>query len=139
MTPIPGFHNSGYPYTGHDRDVQVVSKGMMQYILDGEKYYHISEFSKLVGLSVQAVRHLCFKGNAIRKLEHCYDGSRVYIKATELTEFPFVKGGHASGLRLIYHYHQIEGGKWERYMCEACTYGKSLNHNENMSNLPTLE
>lgn len=111
----------------------------MQYTLDGQQYYHIKEFANLTGLSVQAIRYLCFTGNSARKLTCIYEGSRLYILASELVEFPFMKGGHAAGLRGIYHYKLNEEGKWVRYLCEVCTQGTSYNHHENMFDLSALE
>lgn len=110
----------------------------MTYTLQNEQYYHIKEFAQLANMSVQAVRYLCFNGNKCRRLNCLYEGSRLYIKASELQEFPFMKGGHASCLREIYHYKE-EGGKWVRYLCKACTEGSSYNHNENMLNMSALE
>lgn len=111
----------------------------MQYIVDGQQYYHIKEFAQLTGLSVQAIRYLCFHGNASGLRLRChYEGSRLYINVLELTEYPFMKGGHNPALNNVYHYRQIEEGKYERYLCEACTNGNSYNHNENMLNMQTL-
>jgi hypothetical protein len=111
----------------------------MIYTFEGKQYYHIKEFADLTALTTQAIRYLCFSGNNARKLISMYDGSRLYILASELSEYPFMKGGHTPSLQGIYHYRETKEGTWERYRCDVCTEGKSYNHNENMLNMLTLE
>lgn len=90
--------------------------------IEGVDLLHIREFCEITGRSIQSVRHLIEFGNRERKMKFFRDRSRLLIPVTELTGFPFIKSGHASGSREIYHYYKQEDGTYKIGICEVCSY-----------------
>jgi hypothetical protein len=90
----------------------------MVYMIEGEAYYHISDFAAITKHTIPAIRYLCFSGGR-RQLKYRRDGSRILIPASEVTEYPFTQGGRSQ--HLIYHYRATLNG-YEKYMCRACSF-----------------
>lgn len=93
------------------------------YTIHGIQVIHISEFAKALNRSVTSTRHLVEDGNSIRKLKAFRDRSRLMIPVTEIFGYPFIESGPGAN-RKIYHYRELEGGRYERYLCELCTFDK---------------
>jgi hypothetical protein len=74
--------------------------------LNGTKYYSIDDFATLVGRCYHTIYRMIMWGNSIRKLKHKrFFGRRIFIPATELTEYPFTPTGANSATK-AYHYDE---------------------------------
>lgn len=91
------------------------------YTIHGIEMIHISEASKLWNLCKPGIRHLIEDGNIIRKMKFYRDRSRLMIPIAEIEGYPFTERGKQSLGVVIYHY-RFKDGKWERYVCEKCSY-----------------
>ena len=93
------------------------------YTFQGIEMIHIAEFAKITNRSIQSTRHLIYDHIGIRLMKHFRDRSRVMIPVAELYGFPLTdKGTVAAGVRNIYHYRLSEDGKFEKTLCEQCTF-----------------
>ena len=87
---------------------------------------HISDFARLTKRSVQSTRRLIENGNKVRKMKVFKDRSRLLIPVVELTGYPLVGPGHATGIVIISHYKKQEDGTYAAEVCKDCTYGEQL-------------
>ncbi|NIU83373.1 MAG: helix-turn-helix domain-containing protein [Candidatus Thorarchaeota archaeon] len=71
--------------------------------LDKELVYTVRQFAAITEKSDQTIINLVNKGNRIRKLKAIKIGRKVFIKASELTEFPFTCSGKSGN---IYYYNK---------------------------------
>lgn len=92
------------------------------YTIHGIEMVHITEFAQALSRSVTSTRHLVEEGNTVRKLKAFRDRSRLMIPVTEIYGYPFIESGPGNN-RKIYHFRKIEGERFEKYLCEKCTFG----------------
>lgn len=95
------------------------------YELNGIPMIHIQGVSKLIGMSLQGLRHLIIEGNSIRKMKSYRDRSRLMIPIAEIEGYPFIERGRpvSSVGMVIYHYrYNKQTGSFERYPCQTCSY-----------------
>jgi hypothetical protein len=64
-------------------------------MIDGEEYYTKIDFATITGKYPSAISKLIHQGNKIRKLKAKRLGNYVYVKASELTEFPHIPNGRS--------------------------------------------
>lgn len=79
-------------------------------MIDGDIYYSKLDFATIIGKYPSAVSKLIHKGNKFRKLKAIRIGNNVYIKASELTDFPHCPTGKAGqGEHPTPYYYDKEG------------------------------
>ena len=83
----------------------------MEYYVNDVEYIYLPDFAKIIGFTDRGVRYLVEHGNSIRPLKSYREGSKLYIKASELTEYPFMSAGKK---HIIFHYKQQEDGSYKR-------------------------
>lgn len=71
--------------------------------INGEEFYTVSEFARLVNKSDNAIYGLIYKGNKIRKLRTKKFWNKPMIYASELTEYPFTLPGKGT---TVYFYDE---------------------------------
>lgn len=78
--------------------------------IDGELYYTKIDFAIITGKYPSAISKLVHSGNKFRKLKAIKLGSYIYIKASELLDFPHCPTGKAGqGNRAKPYYYNSEG------------------------------
>ena len=95
--------------------------GNKVYAIQGIEMIHIAEAANLWGLCKPWIRHMIEEGNTVRKMKFYRDRSRLMIPVAEIEGYPFTERGKQTLGTTIYHY-RFKDGKWERYVCEKCTY-----------------
>jgi len=78
-------------------------KSMAPTEINGDLYYTIWQFAKIVKKSENAIYTLIYKGNKIRKLHQVRFFGKPLIPACELTDFPFALPGKGMS---TYHYNE---------------------------------
>ncbi len=82
----------------------------LRVMIDGEEYYTKIAFATITGKFPSAISRLIHHGNKFRKLKAKRLGNYVYVKATELTEFPHCPTGKAGqGENVRPYYYDNEG------------------------------
>lgn len=71
--------------------------------VEGEKYFTVKSFARIICRSEQSVRFLISRGNRIRKLKAVKKLEKPLIPVSELVEFPFTMPGRGS--KTVYHYN----------------------------------
>lgn len=77
--------------------------------INGLDYWTIAQFAFLVGISTSYVRVLISYGNKIRKLKVEHFGSKPFIPAEEVFDYPFMSGGRPSIDGRVVKRFQMEG------------------------------
>ena len=79
--------------------------GIEPYNINGELFYTVKQFAKLIKRSRIRVRELTNRGNENRVLRHMKIDTLTFIYAVELGEFPFSTQGN-SGVTYLYRMNQ---------------------------------
>lgn len=58
--------------------------------INGDSYYDIGTFAKIVHRDISYISYLVNRGNKIRCLKHIRIGSKPLILASEVDDFPFI-------------------------------------------------
>ena len=64
--------------------------------IDKAHYWSITQFCELTEKSNQCIRRLCNYGNVSRQMKSRIFGKELFIRAEELTEYPFLTRGRVS-------------------------------------------
>jgi len=83
--------------------------------INGEKFYTVSSFARIVNKSENAIYGLIYHGNKVRKLRAKKFWNKPMIYASELTEYPFTLPGKG---KLVYYYDS-EGNQSEMTTLEG--------------------
>ena len=93
-----------------------------EYIVDGVKVVHISEFASRVHINQATVRNMLERvekgteaGSRFRRaLKYIRDDNTIWIPVSEIEDYPYIKGSNC------YHFDPATG---ERKLCVECTMG----------------
>lgn len=64
--------------------------------INGIEYFSTEQVARLTKRSPASIRHLCIKGNRIRKMKYLNLAKSNWIEATELFDYPFTLVGKNS-------------------------------------------
>lgn len=103
------------------------------YVKEGEGEFvevlPINKFASLLNITLTTARDCLTRkpdpdaeipANRVRRpLKHIRDGCNVWVYASELSRYPFIRSSN------VYHYvWNEEEGEWEKKLCEKCSYGQ---------------
>lgn len=64
--------------------------------IDNVEYFSTKQMGRLTKRSPSSIRHLCIKGNCIRKMKYLQLAGSIWVEAQELFDYPFALRGKNS-------------------------------------------